>query len=112
MLEPSYDPSNQFSIPMLADQHVRLRSPIPQRGHELLRVPEGKNDVLASAVELVHLFAALRANPHAPPEQPDQSGANRRQHAQFQPIQHLVNRESLFVNRTSLVGQAPYSFHG
>ena len=56
MPESCDDAGNDFSILMLADQHVRTGSPVADRNHELLGVPKGQNDIATVAIENFHVF--------------------------------------------------------
>jgi len=91
--EPSYDPSNHFSIPMLADQNMSPQSAIAQRNHELLCVPESKDDVLTLAIQSVNLLLTFPGHRHSPTKQPDHPRPDRRQQDTFKPIEHLTTHE-------------------
>ena len=67
MSESRDDPRDNFTILMLADQHVGPLSTISCRNHELLRVPKREDDVLALAIQRIHLLVALRIHLHGPP---------------------------------------------
>jgi hypothetical protein len=45
MTKPRDDPRDDFPITMLADQYMGTSSPIADRDHQLLRMPEGQNNV-------------------------------------------------------------------
>jgi hypothetical protein len=89
---------DQLSIPMLADQDMGLPSPIHQRHHELLCVPEGDDDAVASPVQIIHDLGAFRPDTNHLPEHADQPGAKGRQQCHLQPCQHFVTSEPVLFH--------------
>ncbi len=87
---------DQLTIPVLANQDMHLGSAIGQGHHELTPMPEGDNDAPPLPIQLVHLIASLRSDPDDQAKEPDQAGADQREHRQFEPVQH---RRSSLVSR-------------
>jgi len=80
---------DQLTVPMLADEDMRLSSTIGQRHHELPAMPKGDNDAPPLPIEFVHLVASLGSDPDDPAQESDQSSADRRKQREFQPIMQL-----------------------
>lgn len=59
MPESRDDACDDLTILMLADQYIGSRTTIPDRDHELLRMPKCQNDVLALTIQGIHLLMAL-----------------------------------------------------
>lgn len=70
---------DQFSVPVLADQDVRLAPPIGQRHHELPAVPERNDDMPAFAVEPVNRLGSLGPDSDRLAQESDQAFSDRRQ---------------------------------
>ena len=85
MPEFGNDARNDFSILMLADQHVRAWASITDRNHELLRMPKRQNDIATLAIERIHMFVPLRIDTHGPTQSTNDCGADRREHRQLEP---------------------------
>ena len=79
MTEFGDDSRNNFSILMLANQHVRARPPVADRDHELLGMPEGQNNVASAPIERVDFFVAVRLRTHGRRDAPNQRCADWRQ---------------------------------
>jgi hypothetical protein len=45
MPEPGNNARNDLPVPVLTDQHMGTGSTIAERNHQLLRMPEGQNDM-------------------------------------------------------------------
>jgi len=58
MTEPSNDARNDFSVSMLANQHMGPSTSITERDHELLGVPEDQDNMVAFLVQGIHGFMA------------------------------------------------------
>lgn len=80
MAESRNDARDDLTVLMLADQHIGSCSTIPDRDHELLRMPKCKDDMLALTIQGVDLLVALRIHCHRPPQPSHDSRPDRRQH--------------------------------
>jgi hypothetical protein len=83
---------DDFSVPVLTDQHMRTRSTIPEWDHQLLRMPESQNDVAPLPIKRVHLFMTLLVKTHSPSDPTDDEGTERRKHGEFQPCRESAHR--------------------
>ena len=79
MPEPRNDPRNDFPVAMLTDQHMRTSASVAEQHHQLLRVPEGKNDVASISIQRINLFMPTRFITHGARNAPNNDGGNRRQ---------------------------------
>ena len=79
------DPCNDFSILVLADQHVRAGAPVADWNHQLLGMPKRQNDVATVAIERIHVFLPLRFDTHGPTQSANDCGADRREYGQLEP---------------------------
>jgi hypothetical protein len=84
--------SNDFSVPMLTDQHLRARSTIPEGDHQLLRMPESQNNVAPLPIKRIHLFMTLLVKTHGPSDPTDDRDTDRRKHGEFQPCRESAHR--------------------
>lgn len=66
MPEFGNDSRDNFSILVLADQHVRAGSTVADRDHELLGMPKGQDDVAAITVQRIDMLLPLRFDTHGP----------------------------------------------
>lgn len=85
MTESGDDASNNFSIPVLANEHMGTGSTVPERNHELLGVPEGQDDMPPLPIERIDRFLSTRLEPHAFPDPLNDRSAYRRKHREFDP---------------------------
>ena len=79
MAESRDDARDDFAVTMLADQHMRTRSAIPDRDHQLLGMPKSQNNVAAFTIQPIDRFMPARLAPHRPRDRSNQPGRDRRQ---------------------------------
>jgi hypothetical protein len=89
MTEPRDDARDDFSIAVLADEHMGSRSPIADRDHELLRVPKGQNDVAPLSIQHIDRLMPSGFTAHRSSETPDQGGRDRWEYGKLEPIQKV-----------------------
>lgn len=80
MAKPRNDARDDFSITMLADQHMGARSPIADRDHELLGVPKRQNNVVPVPIQCIDRFMPTGLTAHRSGNTTNNSGRYRRQH--------------------------------
>jgi hypothetical protein len=88
MTEPGDNAGDDFSVSMLADQHVRPRPPVAHRDHQLLGVPKGEHDVTSFLVQGIDRLMAPGLAAHGPKQDSDQGGRDRRQQRTGRPTDH------------------------
>jgi hypothetical protein len=83
--ESGDDASNNFSIPVLTDQHMGTGSAVTERNHELLGVPKRQDDMPPFPIECIDWLLATCLEPHAFPDPLDDRSTYRRKHKEFDP---------------------------
>ncbi len=86
MPEPGNDAGDNFSVAMLADQHMRPRPAIPERNHQLLGMPESQDDGSFLTIQRIHRLIAALLKPHGASNPADDQGPERRQHCKLDPL--------------------------
>ena len=97
MAESCDDARDDFPVAMLADQHMRTRSAIPDRNHQLLGMPKGQNNVTAFTVQRIDRLMPARLAPHRTRNRSNQACRNRRQQRAFDPLPNSLLQARAFL---------------
>ena len=81
--ESGDDPLNQFPVAVPADEHKGFRAAVGQRHHQLLRVPERDDHLLALSQQGIHVVRPFHPNPDAATQEANRPVADRRQAGEF-----------------------------
>lgn len=98
MAEPGDNTGDDFSVSMLADQHVRPSPPVAHRDHQLLGVPKGEHDATSFPVQGIDCLMAPGLAAHGPEQDSDQGGRDRRQQRTGRPPSQPLSEAGLLLS--------------
>lgn len=85
MPEPCNDSRDDLAVPMSADQHMGAGPSVPEGDHELLGMPERKDDMTPLAIQRIDRFMATSRAPHRACDPANGCGSYRREERIFYP---------------------------
>ena len=86
MPETGDDARDDLSVSMLTNQHRAAGASIPKGNHQLLSMPEGKNNMASVPIQRIHFLLAPRFDAHRPANQANHSRCHGREHRYLQPV--------------------------
>src|SRR5690348_17102210 len=85
MAEMGDDRGDNLAVAVLADEHMAAGATIAKRNHQLLRVPEGENDIAAVAIVAVERLMPAGLQAQCAREQTDDQRGDGGKSGEFQP---------------------------